>query len=271
MSIQIFFTNRKSHVIIFRKREHKIMTIYFYTRQKNVCRKLAYILEEDENVCCIYTKESEFYTAVANMKKYPELLLLDYLVYNHDAFNIYRFMSDIGCKIPLLFYNDPYPQPEALVQHWIMMLNLYYSDTGIDTEQYSQTLQHLSDAVNSKELRQHISLMQAPEPCPDSETGCINSSSADPQTQKEKDITIRGHIPNSLYSIFRILYAHRERAVSITDIQFLLHEKNIEVTANTIYSNISRLRTFLRTSGNSGIDICRTRTGYSLFIIDEKC
>ncbi|HAH63641.1 MAG TPA: hypothetical protein DCL73_16270 [Treponema sp.] len=246
------------------------MTIYFYTRQRKVCRRIAYILEENNNVCCIYTEENEFYTAVMNMKKYPDLLLLDYLVYNHDAFNVYRFMNDIDCKIPLLFYNDPLPVPEARVRHWNMMLNLYYSDADIDTARYTPTLQLLSDAVGSKELCPYISLLQPPLPYQECADAGNQLSRSGQVSQGERILLMKNNLPCSLYAVFRILYTHREKSVSITELQFLLHQKNIEVKINTIYSEISRLRTFLSTSADTGMDICRTSRGYRLFINDEN-
>lgn len=243
------------------------MTIYFYTKQRVVCRKIAYILEENNNVCCIYTKENEFYTAVMNMKKYPDLLLLDYLVFNHDTFNIYRFMNDIDCKIPLLFYNDPQPSPETRVQHWNMMLNLYYSNAGIDTKSYCPTLQILSDAVGSKELHPYISLIQPAQPFPET-ADAEKQFSAEKQTVcDERILLIKNTLSCSLYAVFKILYANREKSVSIEELQLLLRQENVEIKINTIYSEISRLKNFLKRY--SGIDVCRTGKGYSLSINDE--
>ncbi|MCK9171366.1 MAG: hypothetical protein M0P01_13210 [Treponema sp.] len=245
------------------------MTIYFYTLQKKICRKIADILEENHNVCSIFTDENDFYAAVTNMKKYPELLLLDYLVFDHDTFNVYRYMNEINCKIPLLFYNDPPSAYLTRTQHWNMILNLYYADSGINIADYEPTLKTLSGIVNSKELGPYISLLQFPQPYPEDEKQDIFSPYITPFLLDEKFSLIHKHISSSLYSVFCILYMNRKKSVSIKEIQSLLHKKNIEVTVNTIYSDISRIRSLFRTSNMINMDIHKTKRGYCLFTDDE--
>ncbi|MFA6857511.1 MAG: helix-turn-helix domain-containing protein [Treponema sp.] len=245
------------------------MTIYFYTLQKKICKKIADILEENHNVCCIYTDENDFYTAVTNMKKYPDLLLLDYLVFDHDTFNVYRYMNEINCKIPLLFYNEPPSIYLTRVQHWNMILNLYYTDSCINIADYEPTLKLLSSLVNSKELGPYISLLQIPKPYPEDEKKDSFSPYINPFLFNEKFPLIQKHISSSLYSVFCILYINRKKSVSIEEIQSLLHERNIEVTINTIYSDISRIRSLFRTSDMTNMDIHKTKRGYCLFIDDE--
>jgi DNA-binding response OmpR family regulator len=258
-------------MLYFNIREKSIMTIYFYTLQKLICKKIADILEENNNICCIYTDENEFYSAVANMKKYPDLLLLDYLVFDHDIFNIYRFMDDINCKIPLLFYNDPFSSSFTRIQHWNMILNLYYADTGINITEYTPTLQILSKTVDSKELGPYISLLQIPQPYPpERETSNVSSTCAISSLPNEEITPIRKHFSTSLYSVFNILYVNRKKSISIPELKSLLHERNIEITTNTVYSYISRLRTLLRTSAKTGTDIYKTKNGYCLLMDDEN-
>lgn len=265
-NIQTFFTNRKSSVIL-KKRVKSYMTIYFYTRQKKICRKIADILEEENNICCIYTDEGEFYTALSNMKKYPDLLLLDYLVFNHDVFNVYRYMQEIKCLIPLIFYNDPFPPQEIRVQYWIMILKLYYSDTDVNTDLYISTLNLVAEAVNSDNLRPYIALMRPPLSYPDHESSTAEFFPSVPPKIQDKTITfIRNELPDSLYSVFIILYKHRGKTISIIELQSLLRQKDREVKIDTIYSDISRLRSFFRIHSSVGIVILKAGKGYKLLI-----
>jgi DNA-binding response OmpR family regulator len=245
------------------------MTIYFYTRQKKVCKKIADILEEQNNICCIYTDEGEFYKALSNMKKYPDLLLLDYLVFNHDVFNVYRYMQEIKCLVPLIFYNDPFPPEDIRVQYWIMILKLYYSDTDINTDLYTSTLNLVADAVNSDKLRPYIALMRPPLSYPEQENNTAEFLPAASPKVQDKTITfIRNELPDSLYSVFIILYKHRGKTISILELQSLLKQKDREVKIDTIYSDISRLRAFFKIHNSGGIDILKAGKGYKLLIAE---
>jgi DNA-binding response OmpR family regulator len=243
------------------------MTIYFYTRQKKICRKIADILEEKNNICCIYTDEKEFCTALSNMKKYPDLLLLDYLVFNHDIFNVYKYMQEIECQIPLVFYNDPFPPQKIRVQYWIMILKLYYSDAGVNTDLYISTLNIVAEAVCSDKLCPYITLMRPPLSYPDPEDSCVEFLPAvSPKIQDKTIISIRNELPDSLYSVFIVLYEQREKTISILELQLLLKQKDRDIKIDTVYSDISRLRAFFRTHNSAGIDILKTGKGYRLFI-----
>ena len=85
------------------------MTLYFYTGHRSACGKIAKSLENEGHTCSIYTNCDNFYKVVLHMKTYPDLLLFDHLSYDCTTFNIYRYMRDIRCLIPLIVYNAPFP------------------------------------------------------------------------------------------------------------------------------------------------------------------
>lgn len=233
------------------------MTVYFYTLQRSVCRKIAERLEEGGHVCCIYTDAGEFYNAVLNMKEFPDLLLIDYLAHDHDTFNVYRYMREAGCLIPLVFYNDPFPPNGKMrVEHWRMMLNLYYSDVeALDVESYASVFECLERAIESDEVKPYISLLQPPKPYPRG----AEASASDENVRRFDE-----RLPASLHRLFKIFFEHRTETLGISDLQRLLGENDTAAARQTVYSNISRLRKYLRSYSRGRMKIERVRDGYKL-------
>lgn len=243
-------------------KKRKKMTIYFYTLQKNVCRKIAERLEEGGHICCIYTDMNDFYNALLNMKEFPDLLLIDYLTYDHNTFNIYRYMREVGCLIPLIFYNNPFPPNGNMrVKHWRMLFNLYYSDIKtIDIESYTSVFECVGHVIESEELKPYISLLQPPKPYP-----CEVAAA---RTIDEDIRHLDEYLPASLHRLLKILFEHRRETLSMSKLQQLLGTSKAGVARQTIYSDISRLRKHLRS--HARIKIERVREGYRLTSHDEK-
>ncbi|MBP3708999.1 MAG: helix-turn-helix domain-containing protein [Treponema sp.] len=245
------------------------MTIYFYTLQRKVCRKIADILEDNHHTCCIYIDPDEFYNAILNMKTYPDLLLLDYLSFNHDTFNIYRYMQEAGALIPLIFYNDPFPVNRVMrVLHWQMMLNIYYSnDKTIDMHLYIPVFNQIAYALESEQVKPYVSLLQPPKQYPES------------NATFEKDMLLKkigrdarmfeNFLPESLFRIFKIFYAHSVSPLRIDQLQKLLAKEGVKITKQSVYSTICRLRKHLNALFPSQIHIIRIKGGYRLIISDE--
>ena len=243
--------------------EKPSMTFYFYTTHRKACKKIAKALEENGHTCKIYTDADEFYQSILKIKTYPDLLLIDYLTYDHIIFNIYRYMHDIGCSIPLLFYNSPFPQnADSRLKHWIMTLNLYYGHIAIDIDSLVTPLKTIAETVEALGAKPHIPLARI---------SSADASSKNKKTTAQYEALLavyKKKLPASIFSVFEILFSYGSRAVSISDLQLLLRERGICAKEGTIYSNISRLRTYLDKE-NSEIHILNVKYGYRLFTNDK--
>ena len=247
------------------------MIIYFHSKQRVVCRKIADILEKQGHVCSIYTVLSQFYGAVSNMNKKPDLLVLDYTAFNHDVFNVYRFMQEQECQIPLIFYNDPIPSPSERVFHWLTALKVNYTDkVSFDPGEYKPVLQIISDAVDSDLLHPYISLLQLPLPFPDPGDGFGLPEKIFRPDGPERDLlTIRRQLSlsDSLFEILKMFYEHRGITVTMEFIEDYFRRKDLEHCRSTLYSYISRLRTLIASYSGEGeldLSIIRVRGGYKL-------
>lgn len=238
------------------------MTLYFYTVHRSACGKIAKTLENKGHSCSIYTNLDNFYKAVSNMKTYPDLLLLDHSGYDCSIFNIYRYMRDIRCLIPLIVYNAPFPYScDSRVKHWIMTLNLYYGRTGtFDVAAYLPVLKAIAETVETKPL--------PPIAYTPHRSNTAEEKTKMPQQRSSALIAYKQKLPAALFSVFEILYDNRAAAISIPELQILLQKRGVHTKQGTIYSHISRLRTYL-TKEISEMYILKVKNGYRLYTSKE--
>ncbi|MBQ9495563.1 MAG: hypothetical protein IJR50_08005 [Treponema sp.] len=232
------------------------MTIYFYTRQRTVCRKIADALEENEHTCCIYTDFNDFYDAILNMKRCPDLLLLDYFTFDHDAFNVYRYMRDIKCLIPLIFYDNPFPSNRVKrISHWCMILNLFYSDVeNINVASYVPVFNQIATTLELNDVKSHAALLHA--------KSQYEKNTASKACTYEPATEYKMLLPCALYRVFKILHAQHGNAISTTQIKQLLADEGIDKKIASIYSDICRLKKYL--NSRPSLHIERFEDGYRL-------
>lgn len=241
------------------------MTMYFYTAHRNASGKIAKALEIEGHACSIYTNFDNFYNAVLNMKSYPDLLLFDHSGYDCSIFNIYRYMRDIRCLIPLIVYNTPFPHGrDSRLKHWIMTLNLYYGYTGtLDVDAYLPVLKTIAETVEAYETKP-----AAPGTCSLRGSNVAKGKAGMLPQSGSALIAYKQKLPASLFSVFEILYKNRAAAISIPELQILLQKRGVHTKQGTIYSHISRLRTYLMKE-TSEMYILKVKNGYRLYTSEE--
>jgi|GEM_PF-980673 len=241
------------------------MTVYFYTVHRSACGKIAKALESKGHTCSIHTNADNFYKAVLNMKTYPDLLLLDHSGFDCSIFNIYRYMRDIRCLIPLIVYNAPFPRGcDSRVKHWIMTLNLYYGRTGaFDVAAYLPVLKAIAETVETCETKP-----PPPSGCMTRRSDAAEEKTKTPSQKSSALIAYKQKLPAALLSVFEILYDNRAAAISIPELQILLQKRGVHTKQGTIYSHISRLRTYL-TKEISEMYILKVKNGYRLYTSEE--
>ena len=210
------------------------MTIFFYLQERTLYQMLADALQEKNFVCSLFLSKNEFLLALENMKKKPDLLVLDYNTYNHDIFNIYNYLKEIGCGVPLIFYNDPLPKnAEARASHWFLVNNLYYGNCDeIKIENYVPVFTLISNVVE------------------------IFFS----KKKENMDLSEYRDFPPKLYKTFSILQKKFPNAIRLADLQT---ECNIK-TASSMYSLICRLKKFLKNNFHERYEIIKRDDGYVL-------
>lgn len=200
------------------------MNVYFYSTDRAICKKLASRLEREGHVCQSFSDGSAIRAALSNLMNPPDLLVIDYLSYNHDAYNAYREMRETEKWTPLIFYNDPIPCDSLRVEHWRMSLRIYYPADFIDIDSYDNALESLAEAVSA--LRVFIPLLRPPVKMP-----------RDAREEYEK---LAWNLPPAQRALFKIFREADNGKVSVSDLLAVVPNRS------TLYSTISRLRESLK-------------------------
>ena len=81
------------------------MTIYFASQEPEICH--IFSKEFPEHSCFIFTSFASLMDMIKKLSIMPDLLVLDYLLYNHDIFDIFKEMNkknitnSLKCKVEL--------------------------------------------------------------------------------------------------------------------------------------------------------------------------
>lgn len=238
------------------------MIIIFYTTQPEVCHIIAEKLSNHS--CFIFTRQDLVYSAVDNMINPPDLLVLDYLVYNHSSFNVYHFMHDNNKEIPLIFYNDPCIITSTRTLFWLHFLEMNYPDTiDFSNEEFINVLKKIEETVESNELKPYIKLMQQPKPFPEYMRrtefyGHVIETNSPDIIYRFKDDT---KMPNNLFYLLEILFEYRDRTVSLDEIRerYTKHYRKISETSLKVH--LSELNTLMKNNENFDFVLIKKKDG----------
>ncbi len=186
---------------------------------------------------------------VRSMPKGPDLLIFDYLSFNHDIFNIYHYLKAINKPIPVIFYNDPCLTRSRRALHWKAILELTQEDfLRKDYSIYDKVFDNLEELIESKDFLPYISLLQPPQSVPDN----LIKDKYTLQYIKEnsddciKDFKERNKIPNNLYYLLSLLQKNKTLPMTLNNIIDLYKEDGKEISGKSLKVLISRLKGLIR-------------------------
>ncbi|MCR4953578.1 MAG: hypothetical protein K6A43_05830 [Treponema sp.] len=223
------------------------MIIIFYTTQPEICHIIAEKLPQHS--CYIFTRQDLVYNAVSNMINPPDLLVLDYLVYNHNQFNVYDFMFANKRPIPLIFYNDPCIIAPTRTQYWLHFLESFYPDNmDFSSEELKNALKVIESTIESNELRPYIKLMQQPTPIPEymrhsSYFGHVIETNSPNIIYEFK---AESNMPNNLFYLLQILFEYKDNTITFEDLQNRYSKHYRKISTASLKVHISQLRTLIK-------------------------
>lgn len=229
---------------------------------------IATACKHDGNTCTIFSTLFDFFAATENENQRPDLAVVDYLTFDHNVFNIYRYMKSKNTFIPTIFYNDPFPPAGLRHNHWETTLGIIYPE-WFNAEQYKSIFKLIASIVESELLRPYIPLLQPARPEPvfqfESPKKFILANGAETE-----NIGKHFKLSGTLFLLFDMLYKNRNTAISTTYIKNALTRVGSPVKTNTIYALIKRLREKLTKSQDVHADIITTTGGYRLLFIEKR-
>ena len=225
------------------------MKIFIYSPQREISYIIADHLSSKSETCIVFEKLEDLSSTIRNMKKGPDLLVMDYLSYNHDLFNVYSYLKAINKQIAVIFYNDPCLTRSTRVLHWKSLLEmtqpLYQKN---DFTVFDDIFEKLQELVESKEFSQYISLLQPPKKVPDS---LIKDKYTLQYIKDNCDDCItsfktRNHLPNNLFYLLSLLQKNKTVPVKLNQLIDLYKDDGKEITPRSLKVYISQLKNIIR-------------------------
>ena len=226
-----------------------LMKIFIYSPQMEISQIISDHLQEKENLCFVFENFSEVTCEVLNQKKPPDLLILDYLSFNHDLFNIYEFFSKKNLFLPVIFYNDPCLTRSTRTSHWLAQFDaLLCKSVAKDFSKYEPLFLYLEELIESDEFRPYISLLQ---PAKDLPSDFIKDKYTLQYLKENSDDCIssfkeRTNIPQNIFYLLKLMQKNKDIHLSIKDIQSLYKDNGKEITETSIKVLLSKLRKYIR-------------------------
>lgn len=222
------------------------MTVYIYSTQYEIGEIICDHLSSLKHLCFNFRTTSDLTIGLHNLKIYPDLLILDYLSFNHDLFNLYNHFYTENIKIPVMFYNDPFITATTRAKHWLSQIQLLQSYCKLsDIQSYKNIFAEIQKIIESEELRPYIKLMQTPLPMPShlQKTPLTLNNIQELQNDYINDFKERAKLPNNLFYLLSLMQQNKEMSLTAEDIKKLYERDGKSITEKSIKVLISKLRT----------------------------
>lgn len=225
------------------------MRIFIYARQHEISQIISDHLSEKGNLCFAFANQPDVSMAVRNQKKLPDLMILDYMLYNHDIFNIYTYMDEVNLKFPVIFYNDPCLIRSNRAAHWKAIIEITQTKyITKDFSDYEPVLNSLAELIESEEFKPYISLLQPAKPVP---LSLVKDSYTLQYLKENKDDCIyqfqeRNNIPKNIFYLLVLLQKNKEVPLTLKEIADYYKKDGKEITIESLRVIMSRLRKYIR-------------------------
>lgn len=251
------------------------MTVYLFSHSYEIGQIIAdHLITHDYN-CFLFKTKDDLYTEIYTHKKFPDLIVLDYLTFNHDFFNLHTYLIKNKISQPLIFFNDPCIIGKSRTRHWLYQLDILTyreSDQHLSKEErasYEALFSTIEEIVELDELAPYIILMQKPKPLPKKlikQTMTIDYIKANCTT--ENDIP-NIKLPGNLSFLLNIFTQNSDTPLKIEDILFFYKKEGKQMTENSLKVLISNLRKEIRNNKDCNFIISNNKGVYALTRLRE--
>ncbi|MCQ2592564.1 MAG: helix-turn-helix domain-containing protein [Treponema sp.] len=243
------------------------MVIYLISPITEICHIMAKALFEHR--CYVFSGYSEAYATIADLKMPPDLLVLDYTLFNHEIFHIIEYMDAIRYRIPLIFFNDPCPIASSRADHWEQVIKMTYDyKEEQKPEVYHKVYEIIESVVENPELRPYIPLMQKFKPLPKHlyVTKMYEDSSIKASYYSLINFKNKSKMSNGIFFLMELFYRNSDKAITLEELQKQYEDNRHFITIESLKVQISRLRTFLKNHSNNQYAILTRKDGYQLVV-----
>ena len=221
------------------------MKLFIYSQQREISQIISDHLSDKGHLCFTFDTMSDLSISLRSLNSMPDLLILDYLTFNHDIFNIYDYFKQTNIKVPVIFYNDPCLLRSTRAMHWKAQLDITQKKfINKDFTCFEPLFKDLEDLIEASEFKPYISLLQSPKKLPDS---LIKDKYTLQYLKENKDDCIhqfkeRNDLPNNLFYLLSLLQQNKDLALSYDDIEELYRQNGKSITRDSLKVHMSRLK-----------------------------
>lgn len=248
---------------------NSIMTIFLASYKPGICHILSKKLSSHK--CYIFSDLDILTQMLQNLTTPPDLLVMDFLCFNHDLFNIFDEMKRRFMYVPLIFYNDPTPTLPTRVMHWKYMINYQKPCTSEFefTEELENILEQIQELVESEELSPYIPLMQQPKPLPKSFFENDDFKWMNNEHQEERISYIKSKLTQNQLFLFNIFYENTNTFLKKTQIIKEYKKRHKMMSKDSLIVVISRLKKKIIEVSDGKFTIEKCKNGYRLIKIND--
>ena len=242
------------------------MRLYIFSTQAEINSIFHDHFSEKGYLCVTFNGFEEFFKSLQQSSAAPELIILDYLLYNHEIFNIYDYLKNKGCNYPCIFYNDPCLTRSSRLLHWQAQINILQNlNNSIDLKKLEPILSDLQTLVENKQIAPSIYLMQEPLPLPKEFLNPKITLEYIKQFEEDglEDFKIRNNLPESLFYLLKLMQQNEAIKLNIQDIQKLYKKDNKDISESSLYVMLSRLRNIIIADKNKKFIISKEGEYYN--------
>lgn len=241
------------------------MKLFIFSTQPEIANIIHDHFVSKGNLCITFTNLEDFLISIERTSFPPDLMILDYLIFNHDIFNIYNYLEKKNCNFPCIFYNDPCLTHFKRADHWLAQIDLIQNrNNKLDLEKLKPTLSDLEALIENEAIRSSIYLMQKPIPLPPEfilqrlTLEYIEQSIND----GVEDFCKRTNLSKSLKYLLKVLEENQDLKLSLEDIKQLYENDNKEISIESLYVMISKLRGKIKADENKSFIISKDGKRY---------
>lgn len=236
---------------------------------------IAFLLarEENERIACeisdflrglcvatsIFTAKMEFWNAVRLSKPGQlDFLLMDFTAYQMDAFNPYLETQAAGREIPLVLFNDPYPEESGRADYW-RLKNKNYMPSAWQDDFFNELYpvwKELEIFLNSDKINPYVPAIRRTKEWGGSED--FNPA----------DFVRRAGLSPTRARLFNILYERKDSDCPAQELCLSMWSKCTKKEMRLLYSYIHDIRSAFSKEENVRLFLDRTSAGRYKFSLE---
>ncbi len=236
------------------------MQLCFITQDEKSCRPIIDKLEPCGCLCRITDSWLSLFKSLQKKDCRIDMIVSDFKYMARGLFNLFESIRELGMKIPVIFYNDPFPFDSERIPFWIRLNEMSYK--SVFPSECIRILSVLNEAIAAVHVQKPAAHPGSSVLLPDF---CVDSC-------KEIDMgefRARSKLSPVLFRLFEFMYKNRAREIPLEEIGgALFTEKKSSVHSSVVYSYISRLRAQLECGSASRVRIIRSSAGcYKMVVL----